>query len=254
MGKSRMSPIKRLTAGLLIDARHSRRRLNGLPADVRPMTVEDAHAIQDAVHEASSERIGALKVNAPNENEVYRGIIPARRVVTSPAKISARDAGLMGIEAEIAFLFLNGVRPQEEAYDYSALANSALALPAFDIVDTRFEAFMSRSPHERIADSLNAGFLVHGAARRDWRDIAHASIHVRLMVDGAEVFAGPGKHVAGDPFLPVVRYLDTVREKGCPPGTLITTGSFTGLTIAKAKQVIRAEFAGFSPIEVEFRP
>lgn len=238
-------------AALLLEARRTRRRLEGLPERLRPSTLAAAHAIQDAVQAALGEPVGALKVNA-TPGGVYRGCVGASRVLASPARIPAGDAGMMGIEVEIGFLFEDGVPPRPEGYGTADLAARTAAFAAFDVVDTRLDAFMSRTQLERVADALNAGHIVHGPARRDWGGLDRATPQARLTVGGRTVFDGPGKHPAGDAFLPVLAYLDTVRAVGCPPGTRIVTGSFTGLAVAEPGDRVRADLQGFAPIELEF--
>jgi len=239
-------------ADLLIEARRFRRLLDGIPASIRPRHAADAHAIQDAVRARLGGVVGAVKVNAPRDGEVFRGILEPGRVVASPARVDPRKAGMMGIEAEIAFRFPFGVPAGKAPLDYDTLASMAEALPVFDVVDTRLSNFMSRSQPERIADALNAGYLVYGQARRDWRGMRLSDIDVRLTVDGQLAFDDRGRHPLGDPFMPIVRYLGAIVEAGCAPGTVITTGSYTGLTRAEAGQRVRAAFDGFEPIEVQF--
>lgn len=241
-------------ARLLADARRQGQRLAGLPENLRPASVDEAHAVQDAVRRLLGETPGAAKVNTPAVGGVVRGIVPADLTMPSGAWVTAAAIGLAGIEAEIGFVFPRGLEASPEGYDASVVAAAAEAFAAFDVVGTRFHDFMARSQLERVADALNAGAFVYGPARRDWREIDFAAIGLRVEADGAEVFRGQGGHAAGDPFLPVVRYLETVCETGLEPGAMITTGSFCGLLAAAPGQRFCAEFDDFAPVEVRLVP
>jgi 2-keto-4-pentenoate hydratase len=241
-------------ARLLLAARRTGRRIDGLPEPVRPASVADGHAIQDRVLGLMGAQTGAIKVNAPPAGEVYRGIVESSRVFSSPARIPAADAGLMGVEAEVAFLFPEGVPGRAEPWGYDELAALARAMPAFDIVDSRLDDFMSRTPFERIADCLNAGAFVHGRALDGWRRLDLAAIEVTLKVDDRVIVRRVGGHPPLDPFVPALDYVNAVPGTGLPPGAVLTTGSFTGLHYSRSRQRIRAEFPGLGDVEVTFTP
>jgi 2-keto-4-pentenoate hydratase len=254
-----VTETKRLTpaeidaaAHLLLAARRTGRRIDGLPEPVRPGSIAEAHAIQDKVLALLGAGTGAIKVSAPVSGGIFRGIVDGGRVFASPARLMADTVGLMGIEAEVAFLFPSGVPAREVAYGYDELAALALAMPAFDIVDTRLDEFMSRTVFERIADSLNAGAFIHGPAVADWRKLDFRTLEVTLKIDDKVLVRQAGAHPRTDPFVPTIAYVNEVRAAGLAPGSMLTTGSFTGLQYARPRQRVRAEFPGLGVVDVSF--
>lgn len=240
------------SANLLVQARRGGYRLASLPEAIRPTTVDEAHATQDAVLTLTAASIGAIKVNADKGGGVFRGKVDQAFCQRSPAAFDFFDGELIGIEAEIAFHFPEGLAPSPSGYNANVFA-AARASAAFDIVGSRFDDFRARTQFERIADALSSAAFVHGAAKNDWRGIDFTALPVSVSVDGSVVFEGKGGHPAIDPFAPVLAYLDTVRASGLPPGTILTTGSFCGLLPVAPGQVIRATLGEFDPIEVTLR-
>ncbi|HKO06316.1 MAG TPA: hypothetical protein VJ487_01265, partial [Alphaproteobacteria bacterium] len=103
-------------AGLLVEARLSGRLLEALPPSLQPQSVREAHAIQDAVTRALGERGGGWKANAPPEGEVQRGVLFARLIFASPARIPAQLVPRLGVEAEIAFRLAADLPARAAAY------------------------------------------------------------------------------------------------------------------------------------------
>src|SRR5690606_17157274 len=114
---------------------------------------------------------GVIKVNAPKSGGVYRGLLEEAVCYASPAVIDTAEHDYVGIEAEVAFRFADGLPPSAAGYQFEAVASAAEACAALDIVGTRLEDFMARSQFERIADGLNAGSFVYGPFQAGWRNI-----------------------------------------------------------------------------------
>lgn len=240
-------------ANMLVEARKTGVRLDCLPEAIRPTTLAEGHAVQDAVTKILGDVVGVWKVNAPADGRVFRGNVGKSRVFESPARVSARSAGLCGVEAEIAFVFPDGLEGRLTEYTYDEVADVVQAMPAFDLVDTRFENFMDLTVFERIADGLNAGSFIHGSVVTDWRKTDFTKIETLLYVDDEVVVRTQGGHGAGDPLLPLVKFVNVLRaDIGVPAGTTVLTGSFTGFEVAKPGQNVRAEFVGFGGVEVKF--
>ena len=59
---------------------------------------------KDSVTDALGYEVGAFKANAPPDAEPNRGVIYARDIHASPARIHASTVPLLGVEGEVAFL------------------------------------------------------------------------------------------------------------------------------------------------------
>ena len=240
-------------ANLLIEARRSGALLAELPVDCKPKNVEEAHAIQDAVNEGLGERIGGWKANAPPGEDMQRGAIFDRLIFTSPARIPARKAPMLGVEAEIAFQFLDDLPLRERDYSREEVARSIGAFAAIEIVDARIRNYDKVPLLDRIADNICNGAFVRGATVLDWRKLDIAKLRVRLEIGGKVIADKIGGHPIDDPLGPVVALVNHRRMRGgVKAGQVVTTGSCTGIEYAKPGQVAKASFDGLGSVEVAF--
>lgn len=240
-------------ARLFVAARHGGTLIDRLPPECQPASPRDALAIQDATVRLLGEGVAAWKVAAPIEGVLMRGAILQSRIFQSPATVPARLVPMLGVEAEIAFRFDHGLPARNRDYTYEEVAAAATALAAIEVVDTRFTSYQDTPLLDRSADCVSNGALVCAAPRRDWRDFDLKAIEVTLCVDGAVVVRRTGGHAAGDPLLPAIALANDVRGgEGIAPGTVVTTGTYTGLTIALPGQSVVARFAEFGSAEVRF--
>ena len=238
-------------ADLLIAARRAREPLGRLPADCRPVSVDDALRIQAATVERSGERVAGWKVGGVVDGRLTYGVLLGSRIVRSGGRVDARDAALLGMEAEIAFRFVRDAPPRDEAYSYTEVAERVVALPALEIVATRYRDYHGTPAIERIADCMSNGAFVAGDERADWRSFDLANLAVSLEFDDATIVARTGGHASGDPLLPAVALVNELRATiGVRAGQLMTTGTYTGINYAKPGQRVRASFARFGAAEV----
>ena len=240
-------------AAIFVAARQSGAPIERLPERCRPDGPLAALAIQDATVRALGERVCAWKVSAPIEGVLMRGAILQSRIHDSPAHIPARLVPMLGVEAEIAFRFDTGLPARAAEYTYEEVAQAAIALPAIEIVDTRFRSYKDTPLLDRSADCISNGGFIRGAPRADWRQFNLGTIEAVLEIDGKEAVRQAGGHASGDPLLPAVALANDLRRSGgIPAGMIVTTGTYTGLTLAKPGQRVTARFAGFGAVELRF--
>jgi len=238
-------------ASLLIDARTTRTPLDRLPESCRPATATDALRIQAAIVARSGERIAGWKVGSVVDGIVSYGVLLATRVVATGSRVAARDVPLLGMEAEIAFRFIGDAPPRERAYSYEEVADRVVALPAIEVVATRYRDYATTPVVERMADCMSNGAFVAGRERDDWRSFDLAKLAVSLQFDEDVIVERTGGHAAGDPLLPALALVNDLRSSsGVTAGQLMTTGTYTGLNYAKPGQRVRATFEGFGSAEV----
>jgi len=240
-------------AALLVEARRSGRRLEALPPSLQPQSVREAHAIQDAVTRALGERGGGWKASEPPEGEVQRGVLFARLIFLSPAHIPAELAPLLGVEAEIAFRLAADLPAREKDYAREEIARAVVALPAIEVVDSRFADFTKRTSFERLADHGLNGAFVAGAGVPGWRALELAHLRVTLTIGGRTIVDHVGGHPTGDPLGTAVAFVNAMRTAGgLRQGELVTTGSCTGMNFAKPGDEVRAQFEGLGDAAVTF--
>lgn len=236
----------------LIDARRTGRLLDSLPANARPGSIDEAHAIQDATVAALGDAVAGWKVLAI-DGRVARGVLLRSRVLASPANLAASQVPLLGVEAEIAFRFDRDLPPREQEYAYDEVARAVTAMAAIEVVDSRFRDYRGTALLDRLADCASNGAFVHGPAQDRWRDFDLVGIEVGLAFDGLDIARHAGGHSARDPLLPAVALVNALRsDEGVRAGQLMTTGTYTGLNHARPGQAVTATFAGFGSAAVRF--
>ena len=240
-------------AGLLVDARRTGTWLAALPASCQPASIDDAHAIQDATVAALGDAVAGWKIAAAADGAVMRGVLLRSQVVASPARLPAARTPLLGVEAEIAFHFDRALPPRDRDYGYAEVAAAVTALPAIEVVDSRFTSYTGTPQLHRLADCMSNGAFVQGAPQPRWRDVDLAALHVTLTIGGAAIVDRIGGHTTRDPLLPALALANHLRTRGgVAAGVVMTTGTYTGLNYARPGQTVVAEFEGFGSAQVTF--
>jgi 2-keto-4-pentenoate hydratase len=237
----------------LIGARRTGAWLAALPASCQPASVDDAHAIQDATVAALGDAVAGWKIAVAADGALMRGVLLRSRVVASPARLPAAQIPLLGVEAEIAFRFDRALPPRDHDYDYAEVAAAVTALPAIEVVATRFTSYKDTPLLHRLADCMSNGAFVQGAPQAQWRAFNLAELHVTLTIDGTVIADRIGGHPTRDPLLPAVAMVNHQRTRGgVAAGRVMTTGTYTGLNYAKPGQTVVASFEGFGSAQVSF--
>lgn len=226
-----------------------------LPADLRPEGAVDAYAIQAAIVARLGEEIAGWKVATMPGFGFCKAILVRSRVFAAEgtATVPARLMPMLGIEAEIAFRVDTALPPRAAPYARDEVAAALTALPAIEVVDTRFRDYDAIPAIERAADFMSNGGFIAGAPRPDWRDFDLSKLEAAVLVNGEVAVRRIGGHAAGDALLPAIDLANDLRESGgIPAGMVITTGTFTGLTIVKPGDKVEVVFTGFGSVSVQF--
>ena len=99
---------------------------------------------------------------------------------------------------------------------------------------------------------MSNGAFVVGASVSDWRTRDLTQADVELAIDGATIVRKVGGHPARDPLLPAIALVNDLRTQGIDAGSMITTGTYTGLNHAKRGQTVEAIFHGIGTVTVHF--
>lgn len=240
-------------ARILTESRRRGQLLDALPAALRPETLDDAHAIQEATATQLAEAIAGWKVSATPDGRVARGALLRSRLYPSGSRIAADAMPLLGVEAEIAFRFDRDLAPRGRPYDYDDVAAAVTAVPAIEVVDSRFRDYPNAPLLDRIADCMSNGAFIYGQAQASWRDCDLGALDVELIIDERSIVRRSGGHPTKDPLLPAVALANDLRSgSGVRAGQIVTTGTYTGLNFAQPGQTVRAVFHGFGAVAVQF--
>jgi 2-keto-4-pentenoate hydratase len=240
-------------ATALVETRRTMVPLAGLPSGTSPATTADAHAIQDATTALIGQDVAGWKASAPAGGEPSRGVIYAGTVVASPADIPAATVPQCGVEGEVAFVFRHALPPREAPYSRAEVAAAVEALPAIEIVHSRFPLDAAISGLDKLADSTSNGGLVVGAAKPNGQALDLGRLHVTLTVNNEAVLSQTGGHPTGDPLGTAVALVNLMREtSGVRPGQYVTCGSCTGLRYLKPGDTCAVMFEGLGTASVTF--
>jgi 2-keto-4-pentenoate hydratase len=237
-------------AGALVAARKGS-AIATLPADAIPQTEADAYQVQDAVIAKLGEKIGGWKTGVLPTG-VFVAPIFASAVHTSPATLPASGLKIIGIECEIGFLFHRALPPRPQPYTRDEMLAAATLHPTIEVVDSRFQDFRSLDRLIVLSDNVSNGGLVYGVAASGWEgmDLAHPPIEV--TADGKH-FADCTGVRAGNPIDLCLGAVNHVNNRGgITAGTVITTGTHTGLVFTEPGVKIVADFGKLGRVEVSF--
>ncbi|MCR0980476.1 hypothetical protein [Roseomonas populi] len=207
--------------------------LPGLPADLRPVTMEAAEAIQHATLEAMRERVGGWKIGRL-EGMPFSAPIPASRLLTDPLPGPITLPVERYIEMELAIRFRVAVTPAEVMTlipgDLTGLATLATL---FEFVRPRIPTSGDVTPFDRIADAMgNDGALVRATLVPWTLTTIDMPPTVTLLQDGAVLSKREaGAHVAA-PLGPLLEaWIERLRRegRGIAMGEVVTLGSLSGM-------------------------
>ncbi len=242
-------------ADLLLDARRTFRPIATLPMELRPTTLDEAYAIQDEMAVAYGE-IGGYKIGAPTlEASPVFAPMPRAWMAPSGAILSGPRYRFRGIEAEIAFLVGEDLPPRETPYTRDEVMGAmASCHPAIEELESAYVDPRELDKLLGFADLQMHGGFIYGPAVADWRAIDFATEKVTLAIDGAMRVERTGSNTSGDllRLLPYLANEGAVRTGGLRAGQWITTGSWTGITLASAGAEVDAGFEGAGRVNLRF--
>jgi len=159
------------------------------------------------------------------------------------------------LEAEIAFLLGADLPPREKPYTLDEVVAAIASMhPAIEVLETSFIDPNAVGRFASAADMALHGGFVYGSAVPGWHDIDFSKESVSLTVDGAVRVERTGSNTAGDlmRLLPWLANEGSTRTEGLKKGDWITTGSWTGNTLASAGSSVEARFSTAGPVTLRF--
>lgn len=242
-------------ANALADARRTSRPMEDLPAEMRPATVDEAYDIQDMLSEMYG-AVGGWKVGAPSA-EGTPMFAPMPEVWLAESGVVMRARRYRGLEAEVAFLLGRDLPRRESPYSREEVVDAiASCHPAIEVLESGLVDPIKADRLSMIADLQMHGGFVFGPAFAGWREIDWTKEAVTLAVDGMVRVERTGSNTAGDlmRLLPWLANEGAVRTGGLWAGQWITTGSWTGNTVAEENSSVDVSFANLGRVTLRFEP
>jgi len=225
-------------ADALLNARRTGQTLTDLPAELQPTDIAEVYFVQDNVAAAFGE-IGGWKIGAPNA-EATPLFAPMPKAWMAPSGSTLTGNHYRGLEAEIAFLVGQDLPPHATPYTREeAVAAMASCHPVIEVLETDLQ--------------IHGGF-VYGPAYADWKSVDFNAEKVTLSVDGVVRVERTGSNTSGDlvKLLPWLANEGAARTGGLRKGQWITTGSWTGNTLASATSIVDVAFSTVGNVSLRF--
>ena len=261
---STMSPEHILQAAeLLFIARRQHTKIL-LPDVCRPQNQEEAYAIQHAVTERLHFPLVGWKIGAAARDvaeaegavQAVSGRLFAPHVHHSPV-IMGSDLFTNFRNCELEFVYRLGydLPVRAEAYTKAQLADAVDAIfPAIEIGDSRLADRSSAGMLAICADNAGGTELVLGDEITAWRNLDLAGHKAVLRINNVDVASGFGRDVMDDPLNSMIWLIVQQMMWGnpVPAGSLIATGSCTGINIAQAGDEVLADFGTLGEVWIKF--
>src|SRR5580698_5023370 len=219
------------------DARTRRLPYRNLPAELKPASLREAYAAQEAYYRLAEPVYGAVC-----------GAIFARTIHYSPAHVHVANFVNVRIESEIA-LMLGADLPAAGApwrRDMVAPAVSA-AMPAFELIEDRNADYTKTEAVSLVVENCWNGGIVIGAAKSISPALLNG-IAGRLEIGGKPA----GKGFAEDPCATLAWLANHLAERGrgLKAGMVVITGSVIATMSIKPGDRAVFTVAGLGDVEV----
>jgi len=230
---------------------------NGLEQDIRPVTLDDALAIQQEMINIRTDNVAGWKCLIPLESD---------KVVVAPIFSDTLQTGSVcrlmmennkaRIEPEIAFVLNKDLPPRAEDYSEDEI-NQAIGSchMALELMQTRFSADADVEFPERLADCLmNQGVYVGPEVERELVFKAN-KIAITVNQDSSEQsFSGVHPNQNNFPQDPVYWLINYMTKRGTTfkKGEVIITGSYAGIVNVDFAKETEITYQGLGQYKVTF--
>jgi 2-keto-4-pentenoate hydratase len=240
-------------ANLFLDARRTGDLIANLPEPLRPVSQEEAYFVQDEMMRAY-EPIGGWKIGGPPTADPFFAPMPSAWIAASGSTFKGHR--FRGLEAEIAFCLCADLPPRAVPYTREEIiAAIATCHPAIEILEIGLVDLNAVEKFVWFSDMQMHGGFVYGPAYADWKSLDFAQESVTLAVDGTVRVEKTASNPAGTDLVRLLIYLaneGAARTGGLHKGEWITTGSWTGNTLAHADSSVDVNFKHAGHVTMRF--
>ena len=246
-------------ARFLFDSARAGETHTGLPEQLMPSDLGEAHRVQAALQalwlEAGAGAGAGWKVALTSQvmqefvghDQPCEGMIFASRVHHSPARINASDYIHPGGEAEIAVKLGRDLPAGDSPHSRQSVAAAVAAvMPAIELVEDRAADYGGLNPMLLIADNAwNAGCIL-GPELSDFAALDLAAVAGRASINGQEIGRGVGGDALGHPFEPLAWLANSLNGRGAMlrAGEVVMTGSIVATHWLRAGEEMVVEIDG----------
>ena len=238
-------------AQALWSARRRRENYSNLPADLRPRSIADAYAAQDAYAALAAPTYGPVAgAKIATTTKVMQqlmgidhpcgGVIFRKTIHASPAALRQADFINLRIECEIALRLQAELPPTGAPWSRESVTPAVdAAMPAFELIEDRNASYRETDVRSMIVDNCWNGGIVLGDAVPSSRCPPLVGIAGRLAINGKPVSDGH----AEDPYATLAWLANLWAERGktLQRGMVVITGSVVAtVSIARGDRAVFA--------------
>ncbi|MBI3371343.1 MAG: fumarylacetoacetate hydrolase family protein [Betaproteobacteria bacterium] len=264
-----MDPRLKRAARFLVDGHAARESFGPFPADIAPLTVEEAYAVQDEFVALKSRACGPVvgyKIalttpamrNMVGLQDSIGGALHEKQVVRGPASVRAADYGRLMVEFEIAVQLAKDLPAGPSPHTRESVVTAIGAImPAFELADDRNADYtrLSSLALGLVADNAWNEGAVLGASIRDWASIDLAEQQGTASINAEVVGQGFGRDVMGHPFEALAWVANHLAGRGrsLRAGQLVITGSLVTSKFPKAGNAVSFSLGALGAVELAIR-
>ena len=250
-------------AELLWRTRLAEKRIDALPQDIRPGSLAEGYAIQEAMLDivgqpaigwkiAATSAAGQkhIGVTEPLAGRLFRDFVLADGARRPIARNHMRVA-----EAEFAFTMARDLPPRGKAYEQREVIDAVAAMHlAIEIPDARYDVFDTIGAPSICADCAFHAWFVLGPEVADWRGLDLAKQPVRAWKKDAVVAEGSGANALGDPRIALTWLANHLNTRGLQlkAGEVITTGTCVKPVDVVAGDTVVMDYAALGKMSAGF--
>jgi 2-keto-4-pentenoate hydratase len=250
-------------AALLWQTRLDERRIAALPPDLRPGSLEEGYAIQEAMlplvgQPAIGWKIAAtsaagqrhIGVTEPLAGRLFRDFVLADGARQPIAHNHMRVA-----EAEFAFEMARDLPPRGRDYGMEEVCDAVAAMHlAIEIPDARYEVFDTIGAPSICADCAFHAWFVLGRQVANWRKLDLPIHAVRALKQDRVVAEGSGANALGDPRIALTWLANHLAKRGLglKAGEIVTTGTCVKPVEISAGDTVVMDFGALGTVSCGF--
>lgn len=238
-------------AALLADVRRTGVALKSFPAALVPEGRGEIYALQDALI-AELGPVGGWKIAAGSEAVPMCSPILASAYLSSGASLDLAEHRATVIEVEVGFRFKAALPPRSALYARDeVLAAIEGALPALEIVGTRFAPGVEVPRPVAMGDLQVNAAVVTGAVVADWQQLDLGNLAITAEIGEAQFEVATGtENAAVIDALVWLANEGAHRQGGIKAGDVVITGARINQPIGAAGDIVVASLTGLGRVSL----
>jgi 2-keto-4-pentenoate hydratase len=258
---TRLNVLK--AAEFLLWSRRSGAAPRDLPRELEPADLEHGYAIQLETVKLRGQPVAGYKIGLTNPaaqqaagvSAPIAGRLAPSDIIREPGPIKLAQQHLRIVEAELVFAIGRTLSPSDLPVREHTLLESVSAVYAgIELCNSRLSAADPPLPSV-VADNSNADLLIVGEPLADWQTKLRGELPVRLTRRSGDPVHGSSLRVLGSPLKSVIWLAGWLLSRGerLEAGSLIASGSCTGMTEIAREDAVSAVFGETATVAAQFK-